>query len=417
MNTFDPAIFKPTLPDSVLYILQTLQNAGYEGYIVGGCVRDMILCEMGYSLALPNDYDIATSALQQEIMALFPHTIPTGLKYGTISVIIESCSYEVTTFRVDGHYSNARSPDSVYFSTSLLADVNRRDFSINALAYTPHKGLIDMVGGIEDILHKQIVCVGNPMERFSEDALRILRALRFSATLGFGIESHTKAALYECAVSLKKVAKERIRVELSKLLCGAYAQDVLSEYISLFVIMIPQIPPQSDFSVFESLCGCEVRVKWACFLYPCKACADGILRALKFDNKTREYVLALLRLYEMPLGMSAQELKILIANLGGRDKGQNVSGERLISDILMIKAAQKVDRELLEQFREGFNAILDSNLPLSIAELCINGDDLLDRGMRGKRIGEVLQMLLMKVLNEEIEHKRPTLLRYISKLA
>ncbi len=127
MNTFDPAIFKPTLPDSVLYILQTLQNAGYEGYIVGGCVRDMILCEMGYSLALPNDYDIATSALPQEIMALFPHTIPTGLKYGTISVIIESCSYEVTTFRVDGHYSNAKASSlkrSIGFPTQTICLCN-----------------------------------------------------------------------------------------------------------------------------------------------------------------------------------------------------------------------------------------------------------------------------------------------------
>ena len=438
MSHFNPSHFAPKLPQDVLFILQTLYNAGYEAYIVGGCVRDMILCELYHTHKMPNDYDIATSALPKQVSALFAHSIPTGAKYGTISVIIKSHQYEITTFRIDGAYLNARSPQSVRFTPSLSEDLKRRDFTINALAYAPHTGLIDEVGGVADIVHRRIMCVGEARLRFTEDALRILRALRFSATLGFLIESTTKEAILDNAPLLLKVAKERVRVELSKLLGGEYAWRVLSDFLPLLHIIIPQLPMQCDFSFLQYMPKDKEELVWSCFLHPCAPYAKDILESLKFSNKCKERILTLLKFYDMPFTMNIVELRHIIVELGGRVNAQSV-----LEDVVVIKQAllqSQRERESLEDItREGINRgqkeqvkemarelerfnlllhnVLCSTMPLSLGELCINGADLKGIGIKeGKRIGEILQTLLVQVLEEKIEHTPLALLAYAQTL-
>ena len=200
------------IPQKAAQILRTLNAAGYEAYVVGGCVRDSMLNRV------PGDWDITTSALPEQVKELFHRTVDTGIQHGTVTVMMDKEGFEVTTYRVDGEYHDGRHPDAVTFTRSLEEDLKRRDFTINAMAYHPEHGLVDLFGGMEDIDQKIIRCVGNPVERFTEDALRMLRAVRFSAQLGFTVEENTKAALARMAGNLEHVSAERIQTELVKLL-------------------------------------------------------------------------------------------------------------------------------------------------------------------------------------------------------
>ena len=444
---FNPKDFTPQLPESVEFILSQLQMSGYKAYIVGGCVRDMILhtleCSDNAGLKsdlayqnLPSDYDIATSALPSEVIKLFPRTIPTGLKHGTISVIYKSEVYEISTFRIEGAYSNKRAPDSVRFTTELELDLQRRDFTMNALAYSPHTGLIDKVGGLRDIINRKIMCVGEAHLRFNEDALRILRALRFAATLDFEIESHTDSALRECAKNLCYISKERIRDELTKLLCGRAAEKIMRKYGDVLCVA---------FGGMISFEGLEVRLPqnieskafiWALFLAQVcdggktskKDKADKILESLKFDNKTRRYVSEILKACEIPLGIDRQEIAERIIALGGRETrgleyckqgcvnggmGLSISGERILRDMIRLKmamVAQDSTQKRLKEFQKAMEQVLDSNLPLSLKELCINGEDLKRVGIVGKDIGRILQILLEEIASEKLKHSREALL-------
>ena len=203
---------KIELPKKVLFIINNLQLAGYDAFAVGGCVRDSILARK------PQDWDITTSAKPEAIKEIFRRTVDTGIEHGTVTVMIGKDSYEVTTYRIDGAYEDSRHPKEVRFTNCLEEDLRRRDFTINAMAYHPERGLVDLFHGMEDMEHKIVRCVGNPMERFHEDALRILRAVRFSAQLGFTIEEKTKAGIQALAPNLKCVSAERIQTELVKLL-------------------------------------------------------------------------------------------------------------------------------------------------------------------------------------------------------
>lgn len=448
---FNPKDFTPQLPESVEFILSQLQMSGYKAYIVGGCVRDMILhtleCSDNAGLKsdlayqnLPSDYDIATSALPSEVIRLFPRTIPTGLKHGTISVIYKSEIYEISTFRIEGTYSNKRAPDSVRFTTELELDLQRRDFTMNALAYSPQTGLIDKVNGLRDIINRKIMCVGEAYLRFDEDALRILRALRFAATLDFEIESHTDSALRECAKNLCSISKERIRDELTKLLCGRAAEKIMRKYGDVLCVA---------FSGMISFEGLEVRLPqnmeskafvWALFLAQVcdggktskKDKADKILESLKFDNKTRRYIKEILKACEMPLETNRQEIAERIIALGGREArgleyckqgcvnggmGLSISGERILRDMIRLKMAvvaqdstQDSTQKRLKEFQKAMEQVLDSNLPLSLKELCINGEDLKRVGIVGKDIGRILQILLEEIVSEKLKHSREALL-------
>lgn len=450
---FNPKDFTPQLPESVEFILSQLQMSGYKAYIVGGCVRDMILHTLecsdnaGFKGTLENlisDYDIATSALPSEVIRLFPRAIPTGLKHGTISVIYKSEVYEISTFRIEGAYSNKRAPDSVRFTTELELDLQRRDFTMNALAYSPQTGLIDKVNGLRDIINRKIMCVGEAHLRFNEDALRILRALRFAATLDFEIESHTDSALRECAKNLCSISKERIRDELTKLLCGRAAEKIMRKYGDVLCVA---------FGGMISFEGLEVRLPqnieskafiWALFL--AQVCdggktskrdkADKILESLKFNNKTRRYIKEILKACEIPLETNRQEIAERIITLGGRetrefghlergcasekmsgDKELSISGERILRDMIRLKMAvvaqdstQDLAQKRLKEFQKAMEQVLDSNLPLSLKELCINGEDLKRVGIVGKDIGRILQILLEEIASEKLKHSREALL-------
>nr|WP_317403216.1 [cytidine(C)-cytidine(C)-adenosine (A)]-adding enzyme [uncultured Helicobacter sp.] len=420
-SCFNPKTFSPSLPKGVQFILHHLQSHGYEAYIVGGCVRDMILHTLESqgnaksdvkSQNLPSDYDIATSALPSEVARLFPRTIPTGLKHGTISVMYDNVMYEVSTFRIEGTYSNKRAPDSVRFTLELKQDLQRRDFTMNALAFAPHSGLIDEVGGVNDIINRKIVCVGEAVLRFDEDALRILRALRFAATLGFEIEFHTDSALRECAKNLCYISKERIRDELTKLLCGRAAQKIVREYSDVLCVAL------GGMISFE---GLEVRLPqnaeshtlvWALFL--AQVCqrerVEALLQSLKFDNKTRRHIVEILKACEIPLKASKDEIARHIIALGGRESGREwLSGERILRDMIRLKSVV-VDEQGLKEFKKNVEQVLDSTLPLSLKELCINGDDLRALGFVGKDIGRILRILLDEIVSGRVEDSKNVLL-------
>lgn len=360
---------------------------------------------------LPSDYDIATSALPSEVARLFPRTIPTGLKHGTISVMYDNVMYEVSTFRIEGTYSNKRAPDSVSFTLELKQDLQRRDFTINALAYSPQTGFIDKVGGLRDIINRKIVCVGEAALRFDEDALRILRALRFAATLGFEIEFHTDSALRECAKNLCYISKERIRDELTKLLCGRAAQKIVREYSDVLCVALGRM---ISFEGLEVILPQNIESKafvWALFL--AQVCqrqrVEALLQSLKFDNKTRRHIVEILKACEIPLKASKDEIARHIITLGGRESGRDeLSGERILRDMIRLKSVI-ADEQGLKEFKKNVEQVLDSTLPLSLKELCINGDDLKALGFVGKDIGRILQILLDEIVSEKLKHSREAL--------
>ena len=223
------------LPQDVKFIIDNLTEHGYEAYAVGGCVRDTLLSR------IPGDWDITTSAKPEQVKAIFSHTIDTGIEHGTVTVMRNHVGYEVTTYRIDGEYEDARHPKEVTFTANLVEDLKRRDFTINAMAYNHQTGLVDEFDGIGDLEQKIIRCVGNPMERFSEDALRMLRAVRFSAQLGCTIEEHTKEAIRQLAPTIAKVSVERITTELVKILISDNPQEIRTAYeLGLTKIFLPE---------------------------------------------------------------------------------------------------------------------------------------------------------------------------------
>lgn len=454
-SRFNPKDFAPQLPESVEYILSHLQTQGYEAYIIGGCVRDMILHTLecsdkakfkGTLENLPSDYDIATSALPSEVMRLFPHTIPTGLKHGTISVLHNGEIYEVSTFRIEGAYSNKRAPDSVSFTLELERDLQRRDFTINALAYAPHTGLIDKTNGLRDIINGKIVCVGDAHLRFDEDALRILRTLRFAATLGFEIETRTDSALRECARNLCYISKERIRDELTKLLCGKAAQKIVREYNEVLSVAFGGMIRLQGLEVILPQNAESSAFVWAVFL--AQVCpsdtqkADKILESLKFDKKTRGYIVEILKACEIPLEIDKYEIARRLIALGGREQAGDyerghISGERILRDMIRLKMAiadeiasqsgakkfgnntesknnmesqKNIEFKNLKKFERSMQQVLDSTLPLSLKELCVNGNDLKALGFVGKDIGRILQVLLDEIVSERLKHSSEALL-------
>lgn len=281
------------IPPNIKHALDSLKHAGYEAYIVGGCVRDSLLG------IIPNDFDITTSALPCEIKRAFDgfRTIDTGMAYGTVTVIINETTIEITTFRTDGVYSDNRHPNSVAFTHSLYDDLSRRDFTVNALAYSETTGVIDRFEGIEDLNSCLIRCVGDPRKRFGEDALRIMRALRFSAQLGFDIESETLSAINELAGLLLNISAERIYNELIKLLTFDDAYRVLQLSPSVISVIIPEVDTTIAINSLGLLGSTDSLTRLAAIIGRSELC-DPVLRRLKADNHTRLAVKALLKAAE-----------------------------------------------------------------------------------------------------------------------
>lgn len=412
---------KIQLPNDVDYIIKELQKHGHEAYAVGGCVRDVILGRE------PEDWDITTSASPYKVKEIFRRTIDTGIVHGTVTVMLDKKGYEVTTYRIDGEYEDNRHPKEVKYTPYLFEDLMRRDFTINAMAYNEDSGLVDIFEGHKDLKDRCIRCVGSADKRFDEDALRILRAVRFSAQLGFDIEEETLLAVREKAVHLRNISAERIRSELNKLLLSPNPDKLITAYeLGITRIVLPEFDFLMEKEVTEetqkrgvlnlkyiSLLRKEEQeiqldgekepliLSWAMLLNGLPA-GEGreVLKRLKFDNETIEYVYRLLTWQDFLFLLTPWEMR----------KAVNAIGKDLISMLfclkemrILVEADAKENDETAEikEARSLYESIISRNECVELKDLKINGKDLIELGMKpGKEIGQVLEKLLEIVLLE-----------------
>ena len=441
------------LPSPVSDLLRRLHESGFSAYAVGGCVRDSLL-----GLA-PHDWDICTSALPEQMLEVFRdlHTVETGLKHGTLTVVVEHVPYEVTTFRVDGEYTDHRHPDSVRFVDDLTQDLARRDFTVNAMAWSQDTGLADPFGGRQDLADGLIRCVGQAEQRFEEDALRILRALRFAAVYDFAIEPATSDALRRMAPDLSRVAGERIRDELLKLLCGNAAGRILREYPEVLAEIIPEIRPMIGYDqqnhhhsydlwehTVRGLEGvpAEPLLRLTMLLHDTgkpaarttdengeghyrghQKISEQIARktaeALHLDNVSRDRLCNLVLHHDIPLrtesGAINTDRSFLLRRL-------NRFGEEDLRTLFLIHRSDRVatgyttaEREdaRLQERMAALDALLAEQPCFTLRDLAVTGRDLTAAGLKGKAVGEALQTLLEAVMDGKVENKKEQLLAYL----
>lgn len=437
------------LPINVNKIIHRLQDNGFEAYAVGGCIRDTLLGKE------PQDWDITTSAKPEMVKALFSHTIDTGIQHGTVTVMLDHVGYEVTTYRIDGEYEDARHPKEVTFTPNLVEDLKRRDFTINAMAYNEENGLVDAFDGIGDLESGRIRCVGNPVERFSEDALRMLRAVRFSAQLGFLMEDKTADAIRQLAPAINKVSAERIQTELVKLLVSANPQEIrkayelglTAQFLPEFDRMMetPQNTPHHQYTVGEhtihTLNGvpADKVLRIAMLLHdiakPCcritdeqgrdhfhghpakgREMAQNILRRLKFDNDTIERVGRLVLYHDDRPPLEERSIRRTI----------NRIGSDLFPDLFLVKRADTLAQSLYQrteklQYIDDYEAIYQGILTrqecIRKKDMAVNGRDLIALGMKqGKQLGAVLDQLFLHVLEHPEDNRKEKLIELAHKL-
>jgi tRNA nucleotidyltransferase (CCA-adding enzyme) len=451
---------KILMPEKVKYIIEMLQQHGFEAYAVGGCVRDMLLGRE------PEDWDITTSATPEEVKKIFRRTVDTGIQHGTVTILLDKDHYEVTTYRLDGAYEDNRHPKEVTFTASLTEDLKRRDFTINAMAFNEQEGIIDLFHGMEDLNDGFIRCVGSPEERFDEDALRILRAVRFSAQLNFRIEENTLKAVKEKVELLKNISAERIRVELTKLLISNHPDRLRVLYESgITRIILPEfdammVTDQKNIHhiysvgehtirtveaiagrVEEKLFSVKERIilRWTMLLHDIEKpsmitlgkdgqnhfyghqekgaiTAKHILKRLKFDNETLDTVVHLIRWHDYrfvltPSGMRKAASKIgkdfmeLIFEVNRADtSGKNP-----------LKNAEKYER--LEIAKALYKELISKGECVSLKELNINGKDLIAEGfLPGRELGDILNRLLSAVIEEPGLNQKDVLLSMAVKM-
>ena len=366
---------------------ETLWRTGFEAYPVGGCVRDLLLGRT------PGDWDVTTNALPEQVMAVFDYAVPTGIKHGTITVIIGSAAIEVTTFRTEGEYSDGRHPDDVRFDATLEQDLARRDFTINAVALARDGSLIDPFGGQDDLQEEIIRCVGDPDRRFDEDALRMFRAVRFGAQLGFLIEDNTLKALMQNAGKAKSLAGERVRVEVEKTLCSARPERVRT----LFDLGLMDGWSKAKPNKTERLANlpCEPMLRWA-GLCACLAGeeAEGFLRGLKADGATIRACSAGQKLYRAGIPATDRDWRLALMEYG-------VDACRA--------AAAMAGEEVLRQV----DAVLAQNPCIRAEQLALSGGDLVELGFSGPEIGRMQQRLLAFVAEHPAANTRQQLLAEI----
>ena len=432
------------IPEKAEIILHTLEEAGYEAYVVGGCVRDSIL---GRS---PDDWDITTSAKPEEVKALFRRTVDTGLIHGTVTVMLDKEGFEVTTYRVDGEYEDGRHPKEVSFTASLEEDLKRRDFTINAMAYNPKRGLVDLFGGVQDMENRIIRCVGNPLERFTEDALRILRAVRFSAQLGFSIEGETLKAISVLAPNLKYVSAERIQVELLKLLVSphpdylrtAYEAGITKEILPEFdrCMETEQNTPHHCYNVGEHTLQSLLNIRADKVLRLTMLLHDfgkpvvkrtdengrdhfkthgsegekmavSILRRLKMDNDTIRKVRSLIKWHDYRPKGEAVSVRKAISLIGEELFPLYLEVQK--ADILAQSAYRREEKlARLTAVSALYEEILDRGQCISLKTMALTGRDLIDAGYTpGKELGEILEKLLVHVLENPEDNKKEILLK------
>lgn len=392
------------LPKNVENIIGSLEEHGFEGFAVGGCVRDSLLKKT------PKDWDITTDALPVDMKKIFKKTFDTGIAHGTVTVLMDGVGYELTTYRVDGNYSDGRHPDSVSFSKSLSEDLCRRDFTINAMAYSHKKGIVDLFDGRKDLQNGIIRAVGDAKKRFDEDALRMLRAVRFAAQLGFRIDDDTFEAIKEKAKLLSKVSKERIFVELNKSLNGDFAQNIKTVYISGLYRYIGKEFAKLDKNIYDFYprkFPNKKHMYWAVFLENIEnvEAVKKILFELKSDNATRNNTYLLVKELKNPLPSSDEDIRWSLHRIGAD----------LFCDYIEILKSDKKNVDILDKIdtiENRYSLILKENHAYEISMLDITGKDLMDLGIsKGPKIGEVLEFLLKKVIENPLNNEKSSLLR------
>lgn len=394
------------LPKNVENIIGSLEEHGFEGFAVGGCVRDSLLKKT------PKDWDITTDALPVDMKKIFKKTFDTGIAHGTVTVLMDGVGYELTTYRIDGNYSDGRHPDSVSFSKSLSEDLCRRDFTINAMAYSNKKGIVDLFDGRKDLQNGVIRAVGDAKKRFDEDALRMLRAVRFAAQLGFKIDDDTFAAIKEKAKLLSKVSKERIFVELNKSLNGDFAQNIKMVYTSGLYRYIGKEFAKLDKSIYDFYprkFPNKKHMYWAVFLENIEnvEAVKKILFELKSDNATRNNTYLLVKELKNPLPSSDEDIRWSLHRIGAD----------LFCDYIEILKSDKKNVDILDKIdtiENRYSLILKENHAYEISMLDITGKDLMDIGIsKGPKIGEVLEFLLKKVIENPLNNEKSSLLRLV----
>lgn len=437
------------IPQKAEQILRTLNEAGYEAYVVGGCVRDSILDRV------PGDWDITTSALPEQVKELFHRTVDTGIQHGTVTVMMGKEGFEVTTYRVDGEYHDGRHPDAVTFTRSLEEDLKRRDFTINAMAYHPEHGLVDLFGGMEDINRKIIRCVGDPVERFTEDALRMFRAVRFSAQLGFTVEENTKAALARMSGNLEHVSAERIQTELVKLLVSDHPEKIQDAYeLGITKVILPEFDAMME-TTQETLHHCynvgehtihalmnipadkvlrltmlfhdtgkparktvdpDGTAHFKGHAYVSEELTKSIMHRLKFDNDTLRKVSKLVLYHDDRMPATMKHVR----------RAMNRISAELFPYYMKVRMADTLaqsdyqrDKKLenLAGIEKCYQEILEKKQCVSLKELKVNGQDLIAAGIeKGPKIGQTLQTLLQEVIEEPEKNTREYLLARIKEL-
>ncbi|MCI9082507.1 MAG: CCA tRNA nucleotidyltransferase [Lachnospiraceae bacterium] len=434
------------LPGKVKYIIDTLIHAGYEAYAVGGCIRDSILGRV------PGDWDITTSASPWQVKQLFSKTVDTGIQHGTVTVMEGKEGFEVTTYRIDGEYEDQRHPREVIFTSSLLEDLKRRDFTINAMAYNEAEGLIDAFHGMEDIEKGVIRCVGNPVHRFDEDALRMMRAVRFAAQLGFTIEETTRTAILKRARSLAKISSERIQVELVKLLVSEHPEEMRTVYeLGMSHVFLPEFDemmqtPQNNryhrhnvgehsilamqnirndkilrltmllHDVGKPVCRTvDENGIYHFYGHPAEGAkmAKTILRRLKFDNDTVRRVTNLIAWHDDRPSLREASVRRAIHRVGLEQYPALFEVKR--ADALAKNNYRRKEKlELIDLYESLYQEIMEKNQCLTLKDLAVNGTDMLELGLeRGKEIGMALNRLLMHVLECPEDNNREILMNLV----
>ncbi len=382
------------------WIIKNIRDHGFEAFAVGGCVRDLLLGRE------PEDWDITTSAKPEEIKEIFGHTIDTGIKHGTVTIIRNHRGYEVTTYRIDGEYLDGRHPESVDFTANLLEDLKRRDFTVNALAYSDETGIVDEFGGFEDLKGRKIRCVGNAHDRFTEDALRMLRALRFSAQLDFDIDEETYGECSELSSNLSKVSRERVQVELTKLIASEHPERAgLITDTGLAAYITEDFPEVFEHDSYSDLAKLPPRkdIRWAGFLRflsPNKA--GKILRDLKLDNETISGAKKMIIVSQTPIAPDKPAIRREMSKVTPKQ----FDGGLELKDINSEPEAGLL-KDLTTEIRNAGDCV-------SLKDLAVKGEDLIALGLRpGREIGDMLSEFLDIVIEDPSMNDREILLSKI----
>lgn len=434
------------IPDYCKFIFEKLENSGFECYAVGGCVRDSI---MGFE---PDDWDFSTNAKPENICDIFSSykLIEIGKKFGTICVVSENRTFEITTFRNDGAYTDNRHPDEVLFCNNIQDDLSRRDFTVNSIAYSEKTGIIDPFGGIGDIEKRIIRCTGEPIKRFSEDALRIFRAIRFSSVLGFDVEKETYDAIFTLKENLLSVHPHRIKKELIKFLCGKNVSSALLNYKEVLAVVIPEIKPMFnceqnnphhiydvwthtaktfDFAPNDSIIRLSLLFHDSgkpimkttdekgidhFIMHPRKSkeIAYNVLSRFGFSNSVISDVSLLVRYHDERFRKKSESVKNVL-----RELGEDLFYKLLILSYCDVSAQSDLKRSekfgLLEYARKEADKIISENQCYSLSQLAVKGNDLIDLGYKGKSVGKILNELLKAVIKGKIDNNKNSLINYV----